>query len=437
MCSICRLFYAGRSTATKIERILMHHIRIPDLRRCNMALRIRVRSGIACGRFCGNVGVDGLKHRAWLASTWQQQFAALSSSSASSSSSSTAAAATSNQKKSGIVASFNQVVKVAKNDPGNLVMNMGAILSLSGFMMSDVMHLRALSVCGSMCGITFNMTRKPPQYNAVMWGLVFVSVNVYHLYHLYVERTEDMTFHTDEMLLYTSHFRDWGVEPWQFKKLVKLDGCRFHHYNKGQVVVQGGRPLSDVLMVIRGELGAEDPSVKSGSQPPLYTYRGDGRNGCVIGGTALVDNSVRSKSYPNRIVAMEDKTGVVTWDTDKLASVMSSDKEIESAMLHALYVELIQGLRRDRKNKKDKSVDQMTDTLLEFDNMVRSAIKDATTEKSDKGTWTKLRPEQKKSIRLYALDERITTSQRENLLSKYGWTLEDWDDGAKLTVAAK
>mmetsp|Transcript_23766 Transcript_23766/g.51694 ORF Transcript_23766/g.51694 Transcript_23766/m.51694 type:complete len:406 (-) Transcript_23766:79-1296(-) len=360
------------------------------------------------------------------------------SAAASSSSSSSSDTSVSGPKKSGIVASFNQVVRSAKSDPGNVVMNMGAILSLSGFMMSDVMHLRALSVCGSICGITFNISRKPPQYNAVMWGLVFVSVNVYHLYHLYLERTEDMTFNSNEMLLYTCHFQDWGVEPWQFKKLVKLDGCQFRSYKKGQVVVRDGQPLDHVLMVVRGEVSAEDPNVTSGSQPPLYTYRGDGRNGCVIGGTALVDSTVRSRKYPNRITAAEDNTCVVTWDTDKLASVMSNDKEIESAVLHALYVELIQGLRRDRKNKKHTGlhVDQMTDTLLEFDKMVKSAIKDASTERSKKGVWIKLRPEQKKSIRLYALDERITTSQRENLLSKYGWTLDEWDDGAKLTVAA-
>ena len=37
---------------------------------------------------------------------------------------------------------------------GQVVMNVGAILSLSGFMMTDVLYLRMLSVCGSCCGMT-------------------------------------------------------------------------------------------------------------------------------------------------------------------------------------------------------------------------------------------------------------------------------------------
>ena len=78
---------------------------------------------------------------------------------------------------------LSRVVKESQSDPGKVIMNIGAIASLSGFMMSDIMHLRILSVVGSGCGITYNLTRKPPQINAVLWGLVFASVNIYQLYH--------------------------------------------------------------------------------------------------------------------------------------------------------------------------------------------------------------------------------------------------------------
>jgi len=327
-----------------------------------------------------------------------------------------------------------KILDKAKSDPGNLVMNAGAIISLSGFMMSDVMYLRGLSIVGSMCGMSFNLTRKPPQYNAVMWGLVFVSVNVYHLYHLYLERTDDMTFHQDEMMLYTSHFKDWGVEPWQFKKLVKLDGCRFCTFKRGDIIVSADKPLSDVMMVVKGEVGVEDKNDPPLSKTPKYTYRGDGKNGCVIGGTALVDPLVRTKDYPNRLVAQTDDTVVVKWDTDKLSNVMQTDKDIESAVLHALYVELIQGLRRDRKNKKNSDkFDKMSDTLLELESMISKAAEGALKESGDGSI--KLKPDDKKAIRLYAASNEITTSQRENVLYKLGWTLDEWDDGAKSAVA--
>lgn len=335
---------------------------------------------------------------------------------------------------------WRKIVQRAKSDPGNLVMNAGAIMSLSGFMMSDVMHLRTLNICGSFCGMAYNMSRNPPQYNAVAWGLVFVSVNMYHLYHLYLERTEDITFHHNEMMLYSTHFKDWGVQPWQFKKLVKLDGCEFRTFKRGDIVVEPDKPLDDILMVIRGEVGAEYKDTPPLSQNPMYTYKGDGTNGCVVGGTALVDPLVRQKDYPNRLVAHVDETVVVTWNTDQLSNVMHTDKDIESAVLHALYVELIQGLRRDRKTREN--VNKMSDSLLELERMIEKTLENAAREENKNNTEEggyniKLKAEDKKAVRIFASENRFTTSQRESVLWKHGWTPDEWDDGVKQVVRSQ
>ena len=258
---------------------------------------------------------------------------------------------------------------------------------------------------------------------------------------------------------YTDHFKAWGVEVWQFKKLVKLDGCRFRKLKKGEVVVQSGKPLNDVLMVVKGEVGAEDPTQPSMSRPPLYTYRGDGTNGCVIGGTALVDTKVQNSNYPNRLVAMGNGTVVVKWDRKKLISVMESDKDIESAFLHALYVELIQGLRRDetaqelKKNRRNKlqrraatrktTAEMMSDALLEMERNVEQAIQNAVVcKKSNKSAkegqvWLELNPADKKNIRLFTSENRITLAQRQSVLNRFGWSPEEWEDGGKLVESVK
>ena len=319
---------------------------------------------------------------------------------------------------------ITRVVKEAKTDPGKIIMNFGAIASLTGFMMTDVMYLRSLSVVGSACGITYNLTRKPKQINAVLWGLVFAGVNVYQLYQLYLERSEKITYTHDEMLLYTAHFKDWGVDPRQFKKLVDSEGCTFQYIEKGQTIVEPNNPLNDVILIHRGEAAAEDPL----SKEILYTYRGDGCNGCVIGGTALVDNTVRLKAYPNRIVAATDST-IVKWNTDHLANVMHEDKEIESAVLHALYVELIQGLRRERRHKHEKEIHaNIVDKLEKLDSMIEKAI--ATY--NEKTTRSMLLPTDKKNVREFILKNRITIAQKENILNKFGWTMDNWEDGSLL-----
>ena len=63
-------------------------------------------------------------------------------------------------------------------DPALGVMNLGAVLSLSGFMMTDMLALRCLAISGSLCGMVYNASRKPPQRQAVAWGAVFLAVRL-------------------------------------------------------------------------------------------------------------------------------------------------------------------------------------------------------------------------------------------------------------------
>jgi CRP-like cAMP-binding protein len=211
-----------------------------------------------------------------------------------------------------------------------------------------------------------------------------------------------------------------GWDRRQFKKLVDSEGCTFEFIEKGETIVEPNNPLNEVILIHKGEAAAENPL----SKEVLYTYRGDGCNGCVIGGTALVDNTVRLKAYPNRIVAATDST-VVRWNTDHLAEVMHEDKEIESAVLHALYVELIQGLRRERQHKHEKEIHaNIVDKLQKLESMVKQAIA-----KSENNKFT-LFPQDKKAVREFILKNRITTAQKENILSKFGWSSHHWEDGS-------
>jgi hypothetical protein len=44
-------------------------------------------------------------------------------------------------------------------DKGLILMNLGAVASLSGFCMTDVLSLRLLNICGTLCGMAYNCTR--------------------------------------------------------------------------------------------------------------------------------------------------------------------------------------------------------------------------------------------------------------------------------------
>ena len=144
------------------------------------------------------------------------------------------------------------------NDKGRIVMNLGAIASLTGFMMSDVLHLRMLSIFGSCCGITYNFTRHPRQLNGVAWGMFFVCTNLYMIQKLLAERAE-IHFNQSELLLYTQYFKKFDVEPMEFYRLVKLG--HWHDARHGDCIVRRGQVLPHVLMISKGNASVLDTYV--------------------------------------------------------------------------------------------------------------------------------------------------------------------------------
>ena len=111
-----------------------------------------------------------------------------------------------------------------------------------------------------------------------------------------------------------------------------------------------------------GEAECEDPSLPIGTRRSLKWKYKAGINGCIIGGTAVVDNAVLQKSYPNRIIANTGESAqiagttdlncvTIEWDVHKLIEHMNKDKEVEAALLHLLYYELITHFRRERHEK--------------------------------------------------------------------------------------
>ena len=139
-----------------------------------------------------------------------------------------------------------------------------------------------------------------------------------------------------------------GVAPSEFRKL--LSHATWQTVRKGHTIIEEGKPLAEVVLIHQGEGAAVDPVALGQSKDPIPTYKykyGAGGTGCIIGGTALVDPAVRRKLYPHRVIAA-DETVIVKWDTDSLIQVMKHNKGIESAVLHACYIELIRGLRHDR-----------------------------------------------------------------------------------------
>lgn len=305
-------------------------------------------------------------------------------------------------------------------DFGTSMMNFGAITSLTGFAMSDILYLRSLSIIGSLCGITYNITRAPKQLNAVVWGLIFISVNLTRTIQLLFERRE-ISFTVEEAEIFYRLFQTHGVEPAVFKRL--LERAEWKTIKSGKSIVPEGKALRKVHILVEGSAVCYEGN----TDKRMYTYSAKD-NGCIIGATAVVDPSIIGRVYPNRIVAHGGDVRVLSFDTKGLIDFFSNENgaDVYAALLHMMYVDLIGSLRRHRKAdpvlQRRQSKEAMGEALCDLKDMLVKAVAGGSIASQDR-----------RRVREYMENHKITNSQLKALLQsdQVGWTESEWNDGSK------
>lgn len=312
-----------------------------------------------------------------------------------------------------------------KVDFGTAIMSFGATASLTGFLMSDVLHLRSLSILGSTCGLIFNYTRSPRQLVACGWGSLFISINLFMITRLLMERRE-ITFRVEEASLYHSLFRRFGVTPIQFKRLMAISV--WTHFESGDAVIESGEPLDRVLLVAEGGATCFDGATKQ----TKYRYSA-GQNGCIIGATAVAEpeRHLGGRPYPNDVVADED-TLVVSFDREALLTLLETDRAVEAALVHTMYVDLLRGLRRNRieKNGRDtengeeagaRAARARGEVLRALAQILKVAVGDDV-----------IHPSERRAVREFNQEHSVTDSEMTQVLEHAtGWTADEWEDGAR------
>ena len=214
----------------------------------------------------------------------------------------------------------------------------------------------------------------------------------------FIGNRKPLYFTPEEMMLYESSLRPYGVSPQHFFDLMRR--AEWRTYDAGTTVLKAGQKLDRVLLVASGAVDSYE-TTRDGGLRRLYRYRAkrdindplrdtatssssnDNKDadtakeppdtgltlpidttappirGCVIGGTALLDESVRRYPYPSTVIAAEH-TRVVEWQYSTLRKEMDEDKAIEAAICAILYFDLVEGLRRQRGGKREGSTAKHT-----------------------------------------------------------------------------
>lgn len=324
-------------------------------------------------------------------------------------------------------------------------MNLGAIASLTGFCMSDVLHLRMLSIFGSCCGVTYNFTRDPRQLNGVAWGLFFISVNSYMIYKLLIERRE-IKFTETQMLLYESVFKPFDVETGVFYELVQKG--KWTCLSPGEKIISRGDKLHSLVMIVDGSAdvirrqsqrkkqtsSSSTTSEEEDDEIVEYSYAASWIDRkeinvddlCLIGGTALVDPKVvnSTRGYPNTIRADRGRGAeIVAWDLDELNTFLCRHTKARVAILHRLHFSLLQSLRRS--NSSDRSLRAAVDALPvmshgRYEAVLSSILADGVFSEFERGMMEKLRQH-----------HRVPRDAHLAVLRKHGWTEADWRRGRR------
>ena len=180
-----------------------------------------------------------------------------------------------------------RAVAFARANPELMLLNVGMISSLTGFMMSNVLHLRALSVFGSICGMIYNTKNKV--WPSVMWGGIFVAVNCTMITMLLLEQ-RPVAFDDDDYAIYAVHFADHGVRPKQFQRL--LNAATRESFPQGAILKRQGESSDQRVMLIVD--GAAEVHVGDSDALPVAVLTA-GERSAVIGEIMLLEFLKREK----------------------------------------------------------------------------------------------------------------------------------------------
>jgi len=280
----------------------------------------------------------------------------------------------------------------------------GAISSLTGFMMADVLHLRTLSIFGSLCGISYNITRKPPQYNACAWGGIFMSVNLFMIYKLLQERNE-IKFSSNDMELWEAHFEEHKCSPQKFFKVASAGTWKTTL--AGASMVEEGCKLGSVMLISKGKAGVFKNEQK------IYELQG-GKQGCIVGGSALLDKSVRDNLYPQSVICIEDTT-YIEWEIHTLRDILDADRELESTFLHLFSADMFQALKHTNED-----IDRMAHNKQAYKDLLEMVIADGF-----------VHPNEKRMLRRFREEHNISTLEHEQDLTELGWSVQEFVDSEK------
>ena len=199
------------------------------------------------------------------------------------------------------------------------------LIYLVSYVMRDILWLRIFTVIAAACLILYFYFLPEPLLTSVYWNILFITLNVYWIARLVLER-RPVQLTADEKQLCELVFR--LVSPREMISLLKIGTWETAEAN--ECLVPGGSKLDKLMLIQSGQACLIVDGVKTQIINP----------GQFMGSISFITDEIA----PADFVALEPMR-YLRWDKSSLKRYLTKNPELHAAIQETLSMDLTEKLK--------------------------------------------------------------------------------------------
>jgi CRP-like cAMP-binding protein len=292
------------------------------------------------------------------------------------------------------------------------------ILVAISYAVEDFLHLRLLAIAGSSVMLFFAYFHPHGRvlWLPFKWNLLFIAINSYRVLKVQVDRffAEQLS----PLMLHTHEHHVYVMDKVDFARLMRLGTVE--HFENGGVVVAQDQGNRYVRLVLRGEL-----HVERDGQTTYMLHEGNFISESGLHAGLLLRGNINSCCS---VLANSDDVVTVRWDRTELMQLLEIDTNIRRSLKAVMSWDIVSKLKSQRlllaggriKDAEEWSRKRREQTVHRYKAIVGNML-----------AHPQYLNKRKEQLCKYRDIHHIYDSEHEQILNQMGWTLEDFDKGAK------
>ncbi len=207
-------------------------------------------------------------------------------------------------------------------------LHLGNILYVIAYSVRDVLWLRILMVAAMFCLLPYYFCCSTnPLYEPIAWQSVFISVNLFQIGLLILER-RPVFLGEEEMRLYRTIFR--SLKPREFTKLLSI--AEWKKAKEGVVLMEQDKPVTELLLIANGR-GSVEVDGRAVAEVVSHQF---------IGEMGFLTEQLASARVVTNI-----PTEYLAWPVEKLRLLFEQSPQIHVKVQGILGADVVDKLRKE------------------------------------------------------------------------------------------